>query len=214
MDKFEDYVVLEKNLIEAIDLQGIETKNELDLEWKNKAAISRANQIFKVLGEGNYIDKKKGGFIIWKNVDPFFRQANVYPEDVKSPNVYSKLVIKDEEIPHLIPSPHTDWFYAYMYLDIPSLLINNVLALTESIGYDTMSREVYARCHFMPANLTSLYLIKQIVNGHKNLSHAQQEYVVLIPILAKEEQEGKGLLEKENVGNWHKTLTQYLFSLK
>jgi hypothetical protein len=214
MDKFEDYVVLEKNLVEAIDLQGEDTTNELKLEWNNKVAISRANQIFKVLGEPNTVDKKKGGLIIWRNVDPFFRQSNMYPENIKSQNVYSKLVIKDEEIPHLIPVPHTDWFYAYMYLDIPSHIVDNVLALTESVGYDTMSKEVYARCHFMPANLTSLYLIKQIVNGHKNLTHAQQEYVVLIPTLAKEEKEGKGLLEKENVGNWHKTLTQYLFSLK
>ena len=38
----------------------------------------------------------------------------------------------------------------------------------------------------LSCNLVSLYLAKQIVNGHKNLAHAQQEYVVLIPTLSKE----------------------------
>ena len=64
--------------------------------------------------------------------------------------------------------------------------VNDVLALTESIGYDTMKKEIYARCHFMAANIVTLYLAKQIANGHKSLAHAQQEYVVLIPELSKE----------------------------
>ena len=209
----EDYARLQKNLVKAIDLKGDKITNKLKLKWKNKAAVSRANQLFDVLGKPNSVDKEVGGSAIWRYVDPYFRSANVYPVDTdeKLTGVYSKLIVKDESIPHLVPVPHTDWFYAYMYIDIPSDKLDDVLALTESVGYDTMSREVYARCHFMPANLTSLFLIKQIVNGHKNVSHAQQEYVVLIPTLAKEEMEGKGLYAKESLGHWHDSLTQYTF---
>jgi hypothetical protein len=103
--------------------------------------------------------------------------------------------------------------YAFMYMDIPSDKVNDVLALSESIGYDTMKKEIYARCHFMSANLVSLYLAKQIANGHKNLAHAQQEYVVLIPTLSKEAKENMGVIDKENNGPWHTTLAQYLFEL-
>ncbi len=208
MSSFEDYDILQKNLIGAIELKKDNTKNFLELRWSNKAAIARANQIFSVLGSASTLDQRKEGFIIWKNVDPFFRYANS-----KASNVYSKIIIKDEHIPHLIPVPHTDWFYAYIHLDIPNNLISDVLALTESIGYDSMSREIYARCHFMPANLTSLFLVKQIVNGHKSLVHALQEYSILIPILAKEDMDGAGLFSADS-GKWHVALTKYLFSIQ
>ena len=73
-----------------------------------------------------------------------------------------------------------------------------------------MTKELYARCHFMPANIVSLYLAKQIANGTKNLANAKQEYTVLIPLLAKEDKSGKGLMSGEP-GLWHVTLTSYLF---
>jgi len=38
------------------------------------------------------------------------------------------------------------------------------------------------------------YLTKQIAVGHKSLKHAQQEYQVLIPVLAKEEMNEQGLV--------------------
>jgi len=212
MDKFTDYVILQENLVKAIDQSVYATHNKLNLEWKHGPPQASANILYDVLGKPNRMSPEAGGVVIWENVDPFFRQANVFPG--KSLQVYSKIMIKDEQIPHLVPGPHTDSMYAFMYMDIPSDKVNDVLSLTESIGYDTMKKEIYARCHFMAANIVSLYLAKQIANGHKSLAHAQQEYVALIPTLSKESKTNQGVIEKENVGIWHKTLTQYLFSLK
>ena len=173
----------------------------------------RANQLFYKLGNPYSIDKMPGGVIIWRNVDPYFLSTDpIFDETYKPTNVYSKLMIKDEQIPHIVPAPHTDWFYAFIFLDIPTDRVHDVRELTESIGYDTMSKEAYARCYFMPANLTSLYLMKQLARGHKNLLHAQQEYVVLISTLAMEEKQGHGLMS-DTPGPWHKTLTHYLFDL-
>ena len=211
MDKFKDYNILQTNLVESINQSVYPTHNKLNLRWINGPPKSSANILYDVLGEPNRVSREPGGVIVWENVDPFFRKANILPRF--NTQVYSKIMIKDEQIPHLIPGPHTDSMYAYMYMDIPSDKVNDVLALSESIGYDTMKKEIYARCHFMSANLVSLYLAKQIVNGHKNLLHAQQEYVVLIPTLSKESKNNQGVIDKENAGPWHKTLTQYLFSL-
>ncbi len=212
----EEYTNLQNNLNIAINMQDdSNTSNHLKLKWNNKNAIARVNQLFKVIGLPDTLNLEPGGIAEWKRVDPFLREKNMYPKNIngKHKNIYSKLVILDEEIPHIVPAPHTDWFYAYMYMDIPEHKLNDVRALTESISYDTMSRQIYARCHFFPALLVTLYLAKQIANGYKNLSHAQQEYSILIPILAKEEKEGKGLMAKDNVGDWHKTLSFYLFGI-
>ncbi len=217
MNKFEDYSILQNNLVLAIDQQPETNNNLLKLNWINKAPQGRANQIARVLGPPNLIDIKPGGLVIWNYVDPFFRQANVYQNikpGFKPIDVYSKLIIKDEQIPHIVPAPHTDWFYAYMYLDIPDDKVDTIRKLSESIGYDTMTKEAYGRCHFMPANLTSLYLIKQISQGHKSLEHAMQEYAALIPKLMEEEKMGHGLLDRENAGPWHRALTIYTFDIK
>ncbi len=211
------YSILEDDLIEAIDLKKDmpNVNNILNLKWDHIPPMIRANQLYNILGKPARYDIEPGGCIVWRNVDPYFRSTNNIIDKHKPVNVYSKLIIKDEEIPHIVPGPHTDWFYAYMYMDIPSNKVNDVLALTESIGYDTMSKEIYARCHFMPANLTSLYLAKQIALGIKNITHAQQEYVALIPTLAKEDMNGGGLMNGDNdtKGPWHITLTKYLFNL-
>jgi hypothetical protein len=212
-----EYAMLQEELSETIaeHMEVESTKNRLNLRWNHKAPIVRANQLAEKLGTPDRYSQEAGGVAIWYYVDPYFRSKNLYSledgERIKPSNVYSKLMIKDEEIPHIVPAPHNDFYYAYVYMDIPEDRVQKVRELTESVGYDTMKREVYARCHFAPANLTSLYLIKQIANGHKNLLHAQQEYVTLIPTLAKEEKKGKGLMQTP--GKWHQTLTNYLFDL-
>lgn len=213
MDKFSDYINLQSDLVQAIDQSVYPIHNKLNLDWENGPPKSSANYLYDVLGKPDRMSRESGGVVIWENVDPYFRKANVFPRNIKSTQVYSKIMIKDEQIPHLVPGPHTDSMYAYMYMDIPSDKVKDVLDLTESVGYDTMKKEVYARCHFMAANLVSLYLCKQIANGQKSLAHAQQEYSVLIPVLSKESKNNQGVTEKQNVGPWHKTLTRYLFSL-
>jgi hypothetical protein len=211
----ESYSRLQKNLVDSISMRPENIPNKLQLRWNNKSAVARANKLSLVLGNPHRYSPQVGGVAIWYYVDPYFRQANLYPVDtsIRPTNVYSKLMIKDEAIPHLVPSPHTDWFYAYMYMDVPSDKVETVTGLTESVTYDTMKKEIRARCHFMPANLTTLFLAKQLANGHKKLSHAQQEYGVLISTLAQEEMSGAGITMKEQMGPWHRTLTEYTFGL-
>ncbi len=149
------------------------------------------------------------GVVVWFNVDPFLN--DVYPTDyLLKTDVYSKLMIKDEEVPHLVPEAHVDYFYAFMYMDIPVHTVDKVLKLTESLSYDTMKKEIFSRCHYMAANVATLFLAKQIAQGQKSLGHARQEYGVLIKELGKEEKwSGSWCC----MGPWHTALTNYLFSL-
>jgi len=212
MDTFSQQ--LSENLVAAINQKYEPIENTLQLNWSNPQPLARANQLAQILGPPSTLDPRPDGRVIWEWVDPFLRQAYSYiAPTLKSTQLYSKLMIKDQQIPHLVPVPHTDWFYAYMYIDIPSERVDDVRKLTESLGYDTLSKELYARCHFMPANLTTLFLAKQIALGHKSLDHAMQEYSSLIPTLAKEEQSGQGLLDQKQIGPWHYALTQYTFGL-
>lgn len=217
--KFTEYATLQTELNAAITQNAPEEEidNALGLRWNNVAPMIRANQLTQKLGEPYRYSTGPGGVAIWYYVDPYFREQDVYDyaegERLKPTNVYSKLMIKDEEVPHIVPVPHIDYFYASMFVDVPSDKVDDVRNLTESAGYDTMRREAYARCHFMPANLTSLYLIKQIAQGHKSLEHAMQEYMVLIPTLAKEAKMGAGLRD-DVIGPWHSALTNYTFGLE
>jgi hypothetical protein len=214
------YARLEVELGDAIqrNMPVEKVQNRLGLKWNHIPAIVRANQIAELLGMPYRYNKEAGGVCIWMNVDPYFEAVNVYTisesERFKPKNVYSKLMIKDEQVPHLVPAPHNDFFYAFMYMDVPSDKVCDIRNLTESGGYDTMTREAYARCHFMPANLTTLFLMKQIAQGHKSLEKARQEYVVLIPTLAKEATEGMGLRggDKE-IGPFHQAILNYLFDI-
>lgn len=216
--KFVEYTALQDELAETIAVNSPqeEVDNVLGLKWSHKGPMIRANQLTRKLGDPHRYSPEQGGVAVWYYVDPYFRSQNLYSyeegERLKPTNVYSKLMIKDEEVPHIVPVPHNDYFYAFMFIDVPDYKVDDVRALTESAGYDTMRREAYARCHFPPANLTSLYLIKQIAQGHKSLEHAMQEYIVLIPTLAKEAQAGMGLMG-EKVGGWHSSLTNYTFGL-
>ena len=110
MEKFQDYAILQENLVLAIDQQPDHVQNELELNWTHKSPRGRASQLAQVIGPPNSIDENPGGVAIWKNVDPFFRGSNIQlntrvSSGLKPTYVYSKLIIKDEEIPHLVPVP-------------------------------------------------------------------------------------------------------------
>jgi hypothetical protein len=177
-------------------------KNTLGLQWENKLAISRANQFWASLGEPICMGKCRGGCISWNNVEMLAdREGRGY--------VFDELKIVDEAVEHVVPAIHMDFFYVCMKLECPEERINSLLSLSESVMYDRLKRQVIVRCHFMPANIVSLYLATKIAKGDKSAAHARQEYGVLIMQLAMEEKMGNGILNSQ-VGMWHTKLLTYI----
>lgn len=223
MENSDPYFKLQRELNEAIDQKSKtgEAKNYLNLNWNHLSPAIRANQLVSILGQPDRIDPSPQGVVIWYDVDPFFRtqpsEGPFFPTriPVEGNKKYSELMIKDEEVPHIIPLPHSDFFYVKMKINIPDDRVDLVRRMTESVGYDTMKKELYARCHFMPTNIVNLYLAKRIATKNISLEHAMQEYTILIPILAKEDDDGFGLMTKTNgmIGKFHQALINYIFEI-
>lgn len=200
---------LEENLRDSIDLTPDTVVNSLNLKWKYSVPASRANKLAVMIGKPNNGSSSIGGYAEWRDVDALLGAGNTNGE-----GLYSKLVIKDEEIPHLVPGLHKDFFYAYIKLPIPADKISTVLELSESISYDSLKHELCARCHLMLPNLVSLFMSKQIAFGDKNLAHAQQEYGILIKTM-EDIMINKGIgIDLGKPGRLDISLINYLFDLE
>ena len=115
--KLQDDLVMTINVGAANNVKPI--KNLLNLKWNNDKAISKANELSNLLGMPDVVGSESRGMVIWYNIDPYFRTNGVVNRNMKyDTSVYSKLVIKDEEIPHLVPGPHLDWFYKFLHEEI------------------------------------------------------------------------------------------------
>jgi hypothetical protein len=116
-----------------------------------EAPRKRYIDVVKEFGEPDYIVNKPGGIAIW-NKRNFFEQ----------------IVLKDESIEHLVPKPHCDFLYASIRVYIPENIIPLIIPLSKSIYYDKLKSELTARCHFMGADVATLYLAMMIINDPMN----------------------------------------------
>ncbi len=148
----------------------------IQLEWKNSphpsGMLGKSNpadryyDVVKEFGLPSILDSRSGGVAIWDE------------EDLQKQNsCFTRIELRDEQVPH---KDHTDFLYAYMSLDIPDELICKILNLSESISYDPLKNEIRARCHFMGANVATLYLAKKIVIGEISLEEAKANYKIYV----------------------------------
>ena len=119
----------------------------------------RYPDVVNEFGKPDFIINDKGGMAIWKNKD-FFEE----------------IVLKDESIEHKKPAPHCDFLYSTVNVYIPDELIPKVLRLSRSVNYDNLKKELTARCHFMGANVATLYLAMQIVNDYESEESPKSKY--------------------------------------
>lgn len=90
--------------------------------------------------------------------------------------IFNKIVLLDESIEHMEPEPHCDFLYASVKVYIPQDAICNVLGLSKSIYYDQLKQELTARCHFMGANVATLYLALLISQNPDNAEQYYEQY--------------------------------------
>ncbi len=200
-------VRLQHDFAQSIQLTPDKVKNSLRLKWTNTVPASRANKMFEMLGTPNNVEINPGGYVEWRNVDPLLSSTKVE-------NGYSRLIIKDENIAHLVPVLHKDFFYAYIPLPIAEDKINKVLKISESISYDSLKKELCARCHLMLPNLVSLFMSKQVAQGDKSLAHARQEYGILITTMEENMMKKKIGIDLGKPSRLDITLLNYLFDLE
>ena len=154
----------------------------------------RLKDLVDEFGEPDIIDKTKGGFAIWKK-DTLQKRGHCW----------ERVEIHDEQIPHIHPTPHTDFLYTWYKLNVPENKIDAVRTLSESVTYDPLKKIVRARCHFSGANASTLLLVKRIATGEMTFSKAKKAYGPYIFSTIK----GHKLYDPKAYDNMVKELCQY-----
>lgn len=104
----------------------------------------------------------------------------IWEKDVLQGTPFEKIEIRDEQIPHDIPSKHTDFLYSYYKIDIPSYKINGLKKISESISYDQSQKLMVARCHDMRPNVVSHWIVKQYADDQLTIDEAVGMYGPMI----------------------------------
>jgi hypothetical protein len=131
----------------------------MKINWLNKgikgfgdaSPVERFKDVVKKYGKPDIINPDKGGFAIW------YKRG-----------CYNKIMIKDEQIPHLKPKPHLDFLYTEIDAHIPKNKLMDVLSISNSIIVDQLKNTVKARCHFEGANIATLYIVLKVI--HEDLT--------------------------------------------
>ena len=103
--------------------------------WKNEEPVKYSQHLEKTFGKP---DEMTDSQVIWYSKDGFKR-----------------IVIKDEHILHASPSPHYDFIYCYIDLQVPEEMATPLAESSGSIMIDFLKGEVGARCGSITANATS-----------------------------------------------------------
>ena len=123
--------------------------------WESKMAVQYFDTIVKKYGLPYIRVNKKGGFCVWK--------YDTIPEG----DIHTRIVLKDEAIPHEYPKQHHDFLYSHIKVYIPPNKLNAVQNISGSIGYDPLKKELYARCGSFSANNATIRTVFDVLNDTK-----------------------------------------------
>ena len=141
--------------------QFIEEQKSSDVtkNWRHEDAKTYATALVKVFGEPDEMSETR---LSWNSIEPPF----------------DKVWIVDESIPHEFPSPHRDYVYSSMKIDVPTDLLDILGHASGSIIYDGLKKEVTARCGSLYANAATFGFVRDLVDGKvkKNKDQAKKEY--------------------------------------
>jgi hypothetical protein len=135
------------------------TSSNFDLSPK-----ARYPDVEQEFGKPDYIDVNSGGGAYW------FKKTLK-----KNGHPYEKIYMLDEAIIHMHPAPHADFLYSSVRVNVPDEKISDVRALSDSVTYDPLKKEITARCHFMGANRATIYLAILLAQGHVSLREIKKE---------------------------------------
>ena len=122
--------------------------------WKNEEPVKYSQHLEKTFGKP---DEMTDSQVIWYSKDGFKR-----------------IVIKDEYILHASPSPHYDFIYCYIDLQVPEEMATPLAESSGSIMIDFLKGEVGARCGSITANATTLNYCLDVVS--KRIKPSKKEY--------------------------------------
>lgn len=115
-------------------------------------------------GQPSAVDPTPGGIAIWKRD----RLANT---------CLDRIEVRDEAIPHCVPTNHLDFVYAFVNYEIAPSKFADVTGLSSTIGYDYAKKQLWARCGTIDAAIATLALATQIGEGAIALNYALSNHL-------------------------------------
>ena len=76
----------------------------------------------------------------------------------------------------MVPRPHCDFLYATINVYVPAALVPNVLAISQSVYYDSLTRQLTARCNSINSVVAALRLAMMIVANPENANTLSTSY--------------------------------------
>lgn len=126
--------------------------------------VARFPDLVKQFGTPDILVRGKNGRAVWTK-----KNSRIFP--------FSEVWLLDEQVAHNNPAPHNDFLYTTYPLRVDNKhKIRSILALSESVVYDSLKQEIRARCHFMGANVATIYLALQIARDKISGKEARRMY--------------------------------------
>lgn len=89
---------------------------------------------------------------------------------------WKRTEIVNEQVSHNFPKPHNDFLYQTVEFPVPEEKAGEIIQMSGSLLIDRVKGEVTARCDSEKANMLSLNLMNQIIDGRKNAKSARDTY--------------------------------------
>ena len=124
----------------------------INLYWEHERPSNELPRVISEFGTPRILDTNPGGLALWG-------------EDQLVGTPYVEILLKDEEILHEKPMLHYDYLTASVCVDISPEIQAAMLPITESVWYDRLTHTLYARCHYMSANVATLLLVTRMALG-------------------------------------------------
>lgn len=126
--------------------------------WRNTDAANYAKKLIDYYGSPDEYSKS---CLYWRSITPF---DDVY--------------VIDESVAHRFPSPHRDFVYSSMTLNVDPYNVGMFAYVTGSIIIDGLKNKVTARCGTIYANAITLGFVEDVVNGKltSDPEKAKEEY--------------------------------------
>lgn len=153
-------------LISLIYIIGGIIIDPLKTEWISTGEHNPSDRLYdlvNIYGPPTTIDRNSGGLAIWTK-DTLNRLGFCW----------RRIVLKDEQIPHSNPTPHSDFLYTTVDYTIPDNKIQEIMGLSDSIMYDQLKKQIIVRCHFEGANKATLVLAMRIADNQTTLKQIQE----------------------------------------
>ena len=130
--------------------------------WQYKKEIEKEYlRLVDRFGLPSYIVDQRGGLAIWL-------------KDKLKDTPFVEMLLRDEYIPHHCPATHHDFLYSYVKVEIRPPLMLALKQLSGSVFYDGLKKLLGARCQSIEANIATLKIATDIINGNLTIEEIHQ----------------------------------------